>query len=249
MGLRRSIFRRALRMMDNSNARSRRNATISYRYSRTGFGDGDSSRQKKWHEDIWEQGYLEVIGYQAQKAGNSGQETLLGEEEYFPQAAKFFCMSSQQNYDAERFVAYVKQDLGDTYYYAINEIIDECSDELYEVWDMAYQNEDIGEKLFGLNSSFSTPSRLYSSNAAALAAYSSRATARGYDLSGRAGSNATNMALNRASIVKFRNANPQGTARSYDTSFSKRSATESTKISRTTATNFLSKNPKGTPRT
>jgi len=161
---------------------------------------------------IWEENYTDVIENQVGKAGNAGQETLLGDD-YFGNYAKDYCKDNGEDYDPDKFVSYVKDKLGDDYYYAINEIIDECSQELFEAWDESYRNDGIGEKLFGgfRGSTFFTSNKsLYGNFSNAMAIYS-RNAARTY------GSNwNTNSAANarsRATATKFLAANPRGIRR------------------------------------
>lgn len=158
-------------------------------------------------EGLWEQNSSEVIEAQIDKAGNSGQETLLGPD-YFQNSAKDFCRTVTKGYDPEAFVSYVKNDLGDTYYYAINEIIDECAEELLEAWDSSYGGDGLGEKLFGIYQGGSN--RVYGSFANAVANYSANA-ARNYGTNWN--TNAGAAARNRETATKFLAANPRGTAR------------------------------------
>ena len=108
------------------------------------------------------------------------------------------------------FVSFVKDRLGDTYYYAINEIIDECAEELIEAWDSSYAGDDMGEKLFGVYQGRSR--RVYGSFSNAVANYSARAAARyGANWNTTAAANARSA----ATATKFLAANPKGTARNY----------------------------------
>ena len=202
MGIRSTIFRRALNIASGSSGIKRRGgvrAISNAKMSRL-FRDNSVGRAPRFDEGIWEEGYTEVIEAQESKAGNAGQTTLL--TEYFPQPAKEYCKKSGETYDAEEFVSFVKNDLGDDYYYAINEIIDECAEELYEIWDRSYSNEGVGEKLFGLENNFSGRNRVYGNFSNAIANYTAAATARGYDFSGSAAGNARNRELNRQSLIK-----------------------------------------------
>jgi len=214
MGIRSTIFRRALNIASGSSAIKRRGPfgrPISNAKMSRLFRDTSSGRAPRFDDEMWEEGYTEVIEAQESKAGNAGQTTLL--TEYFPQPAKEYCKKSNKDYDAEEFVSFVKDDLGDTYYYAINEIIDECAEELYEIWDRCYSNEGVGEKLFGLEGNFSGRNRVYGNFNNALAVYTSAAISRGYNFSGSAAGNAKNRALNKQTIINFRKNNPNGTAR------------------------------------
>jgi len=99
-------------------------------------------------EGLWEENYSYVIEEQVKKAGNAGQETLLGDD-YFAGEAKDYCRDAGMDYDPEDFVSAMQDGLGDDYYNAISVIIDECAEELIEAWDYAFSNDGIGEKLFG----------------------------------------------------------------------------------------------------
>lgn len=205
--MRRSLIRYVVRQYVGS----RRVAKM---FNRRGFGslfDAYSSYKNVTNghldQNLWEQNSAEVIENQISKAGNPGQETLLGPE-YFEKSAKEFCRTVTKDYNPERFVSYVRADLGDTYYYAINEIIDECAEELLEAWDSSYGGDGLGEKLFGVYQGGSN--RVYGSFANAVANYSARATARyGSNWNTNAAANARSAATAR----KFLAANPRGTAR------------------------------------
>lgn len=158
-------------------------------------------------QGLWEQNYTDVIEAQADKAGNAGQETLLGPD-YFQNSAKDYCKIYGEEFDPDKFISYVKNALGDTYYYAINIIIDECAQELYEAWDSSYGGDNIGEKLFGVYQGGGR--RTYGSFGNALAVYSANA-ARNYGTNWN--SNAAANARNAATASKFLAANPKGTAR------------------------------------
>lgn len=170
------------------------------------FGDINNAGSKTGYLDdnLWEEAYTDVIDSQQDKAGNAGQETLLSDD-YFGGHAKEYCKLNGKDYNAEDFVSYVKNHLGDDYYYAINEIIDECSDELYEAWDNSYAGDNIGEKLFG---NFSTPTRVYSSYGAALANYQAAAIRNGYKLPTSAANMAYNSEKNRQNLIKRFGAGP-----------------------------------------
>lgn len=157
--------------------------------------------------DLWEQNYTEVIESQEDKAGNSGQETLLGPD-YFQNSAKDYCKTVSKDYDPEKFISFVKDKLGDTYYYAINEIIDECAEELLEAWDSSYSGDGLGEKLFGVYQGGGR--RVYGSFSNAVTNYSARAAARyGANWNTVAGARARSA----AAATKFLSANPGGRPR------------------------------------
>lgn len=124
--------------------------------------------------ELWEEAYTEVIDSQIDKAGNAGQETLLGDD-YFRQSAKQYCATNGNDYNPEDFISYVKNDLGDDYYNAISEITEECSEELLEAWDYAYAGDGMGEFLFGR---YQPARNVFGSQANALARYNALASAR-----------------------------------------------------------------------
>jgi hypothetical protein len=224
MGLRSKIFKRMMsggfsnssssvtRSKSGSVSSISRSITKSIKSLSSGSLSRITSFDSNFDEDLWEEYYYEIIEAQQDKAGNAGQETLLGDD-YFGNSAKLYCRLNGEDYDPDRFVSYVKNDLGDDYYYAINEIIDECAEELYEAWDRSYSNDGIGEKLFG--GAIGSQRRVYGSFSNALAIYQSSATSRGYNFSGTAAANAANRALNKQSLIAWRKNNPNGTARVY----------------------------------
>ena len=153
----------------------------------------------QFDERGWEEGYTEVIDSMVELAGNAGQETLL--TDYFPDPAKDYCRRTEQDYDPDEFIQYVKVDLGDTYYYAINEIIDECASILTEVWDMNYQNDNPLEWLVG-SGDRSTPGRIFESNSAALRAYQTNMARNGYLTGGGSAASAVNRQINRNYLIQ-----------------------------------------------
>lgn len=167
------------------------------------FGD-ISNRTGYLDDNLWEESYTEVIESQVDKAGNAGQTTLLGDD-YFGNYAKDYCKIYGKDYNPEEFVSYVKNLLGDDYYNAINEIIDECSEELYEAWDYSFAGDNIGEKLFG---SLSTPTRVYGSGAGAMANYQAAAARNGYRNTDTAAGRRFNSEKNRQSLIQRFGAGP-----------------------------------------
>lgn len=191
--------------------------------------------------DLWEEYSTEVIEYQIGKAGNAGQETLLGDD-YFRKHAIDFCETVSDEYNDFDFINYMEAELGDEYYNAISEIIEECSQELYEAWDEAYSNDGVGEKLYA---DFSMSERTYATFSQAQSAYVARANAK----FGSYGSPA-HLSAKRSTIVKFLKANPQGTSRTTpSTPFAGRTAAQRSAVGRKNATKFLKQNPTGTKRT
>lgn len=208
MGLRSKIFRYAMSGGFSSSAKMSRSAkgfgTIRSKSGKSLFDTKlsklfSNTVDQRFDEDLWEGYYYDIIEAQQDKAGNAGQETLLSDE-YFGGDAKQYCRINGKNYEPEEFISYVKNNLGDDYYYAINIIIEECAIELYEAWDRSFSNDGIGDKLFG--GDMGSNRRVYGSFSNALAVYSAAAAKRGYDLSGSAAGNAKNRELNRQSLIK-----------------------------------------------
>jgi len=162
------------------------------------FQDINGSRSGYLNDSLWEENYTEVIDAQVDKAGNAGQTTLLGDD-YFANHAKDYCMLNGKDYNPEEFISFVQGRLGDTYYNAISEIIDECAEELYEAWDYSYAGDSIGEKLFG---NLNTSNRIFKSNYGALSNYQSAAIRNGYRSTGTAAGRAFNSEKNRQSLIK-----------------------------------------------
>jgi hypothetical protein len=194
--------------------------------------------------DLWEEYSTEVIEAQIDKAGNAGQETLLGPD-YFGKHAIDFCETVTDDYDDRAFVSYVENELGSDYYNAISEIIDECSEELYEAWDQAYSNDGVGDKLFG---DFYNSNSVYGTFGNAVSAYNTRAAGKykNYNWNG----SAAHLAAKRATIVNFRAANPNGTSRTTRaTPFAGRTYAQRQAVGKAAATKFLKQNPTGIRRT
>lgn len=199
---------------------------------------------KSFDQALWEESYTEIIAAQEEKAGNSGQETLLGEEQYFPGYAENYCRVYGEEFDPVEFVDRVSSDLGDDYYNAIREIIDECAEELLEAWSQCWQDGEGGDLLtsaldFG---GFYNRNSVYGTfgNAARIQQNLAFAKFGGYGTT-------AHLAAKRATIVNFRAANPNGLSRTTRaTPFGGRSYAERKAVSTKFATTFLAKNPKGT---
>ena len=194
--------------------------------------------------DLWEEYSTEVIEAQIDKAGNAGQETLLGDD-YFRKNAIDFCETVTDDYDDRAFISYMENELGSDYYNAINEIIEECSQELFEAWDAAYSNDGIGEKHFA---DFYNANTAYGTFGNAVSAYNTRAAGKykNYNWNG----STAHVAAKRATITNFLKANPNGLSRTTrSTPFAGRTYAERDAVSRATASKFLAANPKGTKRT
>lgn len=194
--------------------------------------------------DLWEEYSTEVIETQIDKAGNAGQETLLGDD-YFRKHAIDFCETVTDDYDDRAFVNYMENELGSDYYNAISEIIDECSQELFEAWDAAYSNDGIADKSYG---DFYRGNTVYGTFANAAAAYSNRAAVK-FGNRNWNGSTA-HLAAKQKTITDFLKANPNGRSRTTRADrYAGRSYAERNAVSRAAATKFLKANPNGTKRT
>jgi hypothetical protein len=160
--------------------------------------DINNARGGYLDDNLWEEAYTDVIDSQKDKAGNAGQETLLGDD-YFANHAKDYCRTNGKDYNPEDFISYVQNHLGDEYYNAISEITEECANELYEAWDQSYAGDNIGEKMFGDY----TPknNRVYGSTAGAAAAYRAAAIRNGYKAPTSAANRQFNSEKNRQSLI------------------------------------------------
>ena len=92
----------------------------------------------RFDEEQWESGIQEILEWAFDQAGNPGQETLIAD--FLTEPAEDYCMEKEEEYIPEEFVNTMKDKLGDTYYYAINEIIDEMSLMLDELRDACHQS-------------------------------------------------------------------------------------------------------------
>ena len=194
--------------------------------------------------DLWEEYSTEVIEAQIEKAGNAGQETLLGPD-YFGKYAIAYCEGVVDDYDDQLFINSIEASLGPDYYNAISQIIEECAEELYEAWDNAYSNDGVGDKLFG---DFYNSNSVYGTFGNAVSAYNTRAAGK-YKTYNWNGSTA-HVAAKRATIVNFLKANPKGTSRTTRaTPFAGRTYAQRDAVSRAAVTKFLKANPKGVKRT
>lgn len=194
-------------------------------------------------QGLWEEYYNEVIDAQIDKAGNAGQETLLGDD-YFRKHAKDYCQNNGEDYNDREFVQYLENELGSDYFNAINIIIEECSEELIEAWDSAYSNDGIGEKMFG---DFYRSNTTFGTFGNAAAAYSIRASAK-YGTRNWYGSKA-HLADKRKTITTFLKNNPGGRSRTQPGSpYAGRTKAQSNAVSRKTIKRFLAVNPSGTRR-
>lgn len=205
---------------------------------------------KTFDEQLWEESYTEIIAAQEEKAGNSGQTTLLSEEQYFPGYATEYCKEESEEYDPVEFVSEVSNDLGDYYYNAIREIIDECADELLEAWAQCWSDGEGGDLLtsaldFG---GFYNKNTVYGTFGNAMRFYNARATAKFGTVNWNG--SAAHIAAKQATIVNFRAANPNGLSRTTNsTPFAGRTTAQRNAVSKANATKFLKQNPTGTKRT
>lgn len=201
MGLARFVIRRALRsrFVFRTNLPTTRIGRRSWLDNLEDISD-IYQLTPKFDENLWESGYTEVIEAMVQFAGNPGQETLL--TEYFPDPAKAYCRNAEKDYDPDAFIQYVKSDLGDTYYYAINEIIEQCALILQEVWDEAKQT--FAEGLFGqsFGTDFSTPNRMFGSDRSALNSYWASAYKNGYKSNDTVANRKYNSEKNRQKLIE-----------------------------------------------
>ena len=207
------------------------------------FNFDGSPRGGGLDNSLWEEYSTEVIEAQIDKAGNAGQETLLGDD-YFIKHAQDYCRENGDDYNPEAFVQYLENQLGSDYFNAINIIIEECSEELFEAWDAAYSNDGIGDKMFG---DFYRSNTVYGTFGNAAAAYSVRASAK-YGTRNWYGSKA-HLADKRKTITTFLKNNPGGRSRTQPGSpYAGRTTTQSNAVSRRTIQRFLAANPNGTRR-
>lgn len=142
----RSIARRAL---SAGTSWSRRPATggnaTGYIYSGMNWS---TKSPGLFSEALWETNYNIILELQVEKAGNPGQEALLTGD--FLEAATTYCRATASDYTPIGFISSVSATLGDSKYNAINEIIDECSEELLEAYDYSYAGDSVGENRFGV---------------------------------------------------------------------------------------------------
>lgn len=114
----------------------------------TGGGQRPRPSGGYFNPEYWAANSLAVIEAQVEKAGNPGQVAIL--EGDFLDAANRSCQEQGEDYTADRFIADVRLDLGDSKADAISIITEECGEELYEAWDASYAGDNIGAKLYGI---------------------------------------------------------------------------------------------------
>jgi len=219
--------------IDLSRTFYRVNRLSGYRSIQYGLNEYD------FQEDNWEESYNDIIDAQIEKAVNAGQETLLGDD-YFRKEAKDYCSEVASAYEPDSFVAYLKGGLGDEKFNAINIIIEECSIELAEAHNEAFN--------FGNFSDLYNSNTMYGNYSNAVAAYSRSAGAK-YKTANWYGSKA-HLAEKGKTINTFLRNNPGGRSRNQPGSpYAGRTMAQSNAVSRKTIQRFLAVNPRGTLRT
>lgn len=160
----------------------------------------------RFDEQAWEEGVNDILSWAVDQAGNAGQVTLI--TDYLAPKVLDYCEYTQEEYDPEEFVRLMQDELGDTYYYAINEIIDEMASMLDELRDSVHQSF-LENALFALGNPFgyaalyvSTPNRQYASNASALLSYDAAAMRNGYRSPTSSAGLKYNRELNRQKLIK-----------------------------------------------
>ena len=235
----RNIYRRV-----TAKSKSSRNIHISTVKSNIGSA---LRLSENFDEQLWEEAYTEIIAAQEEKAGNAGQTTLLSEQQYFPGYAENYCSVNGEDYDPAEFVSTLSNDLGDNYYNAIREIIDECAVELEEAWAQCFSDGEGGD-LFTSALDFGG---FYNRNSV-YGTFGNAARIQSQIAFAKFGSYGTpaHLAAKRATIVNFRAANPNGRPMvTPSTPFAGRTAAQRSAVGKKTATQFLKQNPKGVKRT
>lgn len=111
---------------------------------------GDRARPTEGYFDpyLWEENSQAVINQQADIPDlNPGQLSIV--EGDFADAASSYCREAGENYSSDDFIAAVRLDIGDDKFNAISELIEDCSEQLWEAWDLSYGGDNMGAKLFG----------------------------------------------------------------------------------------------------
>ena len=196
-----------------------------------------------FNEELWEEAYTEIIAAQEEKAGNAGQTTLLSEQQYFPGYAENYCQLYGEDYDPQEFVSRVSSDLGDDYYNAIREIIDECAEELEEAWAQCWSDGEGGDLFTSALSAggFYNANSIYGTfgNAARIQSNIAFAKFGGYGTP-------AHLATKRATINNFLAANPNGLRRTTRSDpYAGRGYAQRQAVSKAAATKFLTQFPKG----
>ena len=160
----------------------------------------------QFDENSWESGCQDILNAAVDKAGNAGQETLI--QDYFEPKALEYCRLAQQDFDSADFIEKMGNELGDTYYYAINEIIAETADQLDELRDSCDQSfmENVMFNKFGHIAGFTylyrnTNNRMYGNMNSAIQAYSQAAVRNGYKTGDSSYASKYNLEKNRQSLI------------------------------------------------
>jgi len=149
----------------------------------------------KFDEQAWEEGINDTLSWAEDQAGNPGQTTLI--VDYLSPKVLDYCELTQEEYDPDEFVNVMQDELGDDYYYAINEIIDEMALMLDELRDACHQSflENVASNIlfgssraaryaskyaFGAGRYLPTPNRQYANMDTALRSYQAAAIRNGY---------------------------------------------------------------------
>jgi hypothetical protein len=160
----------------------------------------------KFDEAQWESGVQDILNWAEGQAGNPGQVTLIND--YLSPKVIQYCAEIEEDFDPEEFVNLMQEELGDTYYYAINEIIDEMSLMLDELRDACHQSfmENLAfRSATGFSYAFmhaSTPHRQYANMASAFAAYDGARVRNGYRSTDTAAGRAFNSEKNRQNLIR-----------------------------------------------
>ncbi|CAB4159853.1 hypothetical protein UFOVP721_5 [uncultured Caudovirales phage] len=160
----------------------------------------------QFDEAQWESGVADLLNFAEGQAGNAGQTTLI--VDYLSPKAIEYCQLTQQDYDPEEFISTMKDELGDSYYNAISEIIDDLAQQIDELRDACHQSF-LENAAFRLGTGFgyafmhaNTPNRQYGNMASAFAAYGQAAARNGYRTSGSAADARFNSEKNRQNLIK-----------------------------------------------
>ena len=111
---------------------------------------GNRARPTEGYFDpyLWEENSQEVIDAQADILDlNPGQLSIV--EGDFADAASRYCREAGEGYDSDEFISAVNLEIGDDKFNAISELVESCSEQLWEAWDYAYGGDNMGAKLFG----------------------------------------------------------------------------------------------------
>lgn len=189
------LFRFLLRGVFRSNGLK----NLSRIRGRGGFGAEDAlDLLPRFDEQAWEEGINDILSWAEDQAGNAGQVTLI--VDYLSPKVLDYCELTQEEYDPTEFVNVMQDELGDTYYNAINEIIDEMASMLDELRDACHQSfmENLAFR-FGTGGA---SSRIYGSQENALRIYEAARIRNGYRTTETAAGRAFNSEKNRQSLIK-----------------------------------------------